>query len=129
MSLLLDTHTFAWFFLGDPRLPEKVRSLVIAYEADIFVSAISAYEMALKHRLGLWPEAGPLVDRFEGLAQQAHFMTLDITASHAIRAGQLSMVHRDPFDRIIAAQAGAEDLRVVSKDKALRALGAEVVWR
>lgn len=128
MSLLLDTHAFAWFFLGDTRLPAKVRSLVTAYEADIFVSAISAYEMALKHRLGLWSEAGSLVDRFESLAQKAHFMTLDVTASHAIRAGQLSTVHRDPFDRIIAAQAEAEDLRVVSRDKELRALGARTVW-
>lgn len=127
MSALLDTHTFAWFFLGDERLPETVRGL-IAYDADVFVSAISGYEMALKHRLGSWPESRLLVDRFEGLCAQAHFRVLDISARHAIRAGLLATVHRDPFDRIIAAQAGAEGLRVVSKDRQLEALGAEVVW-
>lgn len=128
MSLLLDTHTFAWFFLADSRLPGKVRELITGYEDAIFIGAISAYEMALKHRLGLWPEAGQLVEKFDALAEQARFRTLDITAGHAIGAGQLSIVHRDPFDRIIAAQAIAERLRVVSKDRELIKLGAEVVW-
>jgi len=128
VSLLLDTHTFAWFFLGDARLPQAVRSLIIAPETDIFVSAISAYELALKFRLGLWPEAGPLAHRFETLIQQAYFKPLDITAAHALRAGLLPNVHRDPFDRIIAAQAVAEQLQVVSKDRELRALGAQTVW-
>lgn len=127
MSLLLDTHTFAWFVLG-AGLPRLVRKRIEEYEAEIFVSAISAYEMALKYRLGLWPDAGPLVSDFEALTEQLHFKTLDVTAHHAIRAGQLATVHRDPFDRIIAAQAMAEQLRVVSKDRQLEALGAEVVW-
>jgi len=128
VSLLLDTHTFAWFFLADGRLPGAVRDLITGYEHDIFIGAISAHEMALKHRLGLWPEAGPLVEGFDALAGRARFKTLDITVGHAISAGQLSTVHRDPFDRIIAAQAIAERLRVVSKDRELMKLGAEVVW-
>lgn len=127
MSLLLDTHTFAWFYLGEG-LPRRVRELIEDYQAEIFVSAISAYEMALKYRLGLWPDAGPLVAEFEALIEQAHFRTLDVSARHAIRAGLLATIHRDPFDRIIAAQADAEVLRVVSKDRQLEALGAEVVW-
>jgi PIN domain nuclease of toxin-antitoxin system len=128
VSLLLDTHTFAWFFLGDVRLHQAVRTLITAPETDVFVSAISAYELALKFRLGLWPEAGPLADRFETLIQQAYFKPLDITAAHAIRAGLLPRVHRDPFDRIIAAQAQAENLHVVSRDQELRALGAYTAW-
>ncbi|NLE68401.1 MAG: type II toxin-antitoxin system VapC family toxin [Lentisphaerae bacterium] len=127
MSLLLDTHAFAWFFLGTG-LPRSVRELIEDYEAEIFVSAISAYEIALKYRLGLWPDAGPLVAEFDILTEQAHFQTLDVCAHHAIRAGLLATVHRDPFDRIIVAQAGAERLRIVSKDRQLGALGAEVVW-
>ena len=128
MSLLLDTHTFAWFFLGDARLSRAMRDLIGVYDGDIFVSAISAYEIALKYRLGLWQEAGPLADSFETLLQQAHFKALDIAARHAIRAGLLSTVHRDPFDRIIAAQANVERLKVVSKDSQLNALGAQTVW-
>jgi PIN domain nuclease of toxin-antitoxin system len=127
VSLLLDTHTFAWFFLG-AGLPRRVREHIEGYEADIFVSAISAYEMALKYHLGLWPDAGPLVEDFEILTDQAHFRKLDVTVNHAIRAGLLATVHRDPFDRIIVAQASVERLTVVSKDRQLVVLGAEVVW-
>ena len=65
---------------------------------------------------------------FDILMDRAHFKPLEITTRHAIRAGQLATVHRDPFDRIIAAQAVAEQLRVVSKDRQMKSLGAEVVW-
>jgi PIN domain nuclease of toxin-antitoxin system len=128
VSLLLDTHAFVWFFLGDDRLPPRLREFILAYEADIFVSAISAYEMAQKYRLGFWPEIGPLLNDFDLLTERARFRRLDVTALHAVRAGLLATVHRDPFDRILVAQAGVERLRVVSKDKQLEALGAERVW-
>lgn len=127
MSILLDTHTFAWFFLGTG-LSRKVREFIEDYEADVFVSAISAYEMALKHKLGLWPDAGPVLVDVHALAEQAHFKTLDINARHATQAGLLPTVHRDPFDRMIVAQAVVERLTVVSKEKQLEGLGAEVVW-
>jgi PIN domain nuclease of toxin-antitoxin system len=127
VSLLLDTHTFAWFCRGEVLSP-GLRGFIEDYEADILVSAISAYEMALKYRLGLWPDAGPLVENFDSLVEEAHFRTLPVTARHAIHAGLLPVVHRDPFDRIIAAQAMAEGLRVVSKDRELKRLGAEVIW-
>ena len=126
MSLLLDTHAFAWFFLGG--LPRRVSAFIEEYEADVFVSAISAYEMALKHRLGLWPDAGPLVSDFDTLMDRAHFKPLEITTRHAIRAGKLSTVHRDPFDRIIAAQAVEEALALVSMDEGVKGMGAQVVW-
>lgn len=128
MSLLLDTHVFAWLFLGDPRLPPRVRALVESYEADIFVSAISAYEMAQKHRLGKWPEIVPFMEGFERLAGDAHFLVLNLTPAHAMMAGLFDPVHRDPFDRMIAAQSLVERLRIVSKDKELSELGAEVLW-
>lgn len=127
MSFLLDTHTFAWFCRGEVLSP-GLRGFIEDYEADILVSAISAYEMALKYRLGVWPDAGPLVENFESLMEEAHFKALPVTARHAIRAGSLPAIHRDPFDRIIAAQAMAEGLRVVSKDRELKRLGAEVMW-
>ena len=128
MSLLLDTHVFAWLFLGDPRLPPRVRALIETYESDIYVSAISAYEMSQKHRLGKWPEIAPIMDGFERLAHEAVFLVLDLKPVHAIRAGLFDPVHRDPFDRMIAAQAIVEGLRIVSKDEGFRTLGADVVW-
>ena len=120
-----DKPVFRMMLGNDGRPPEDFHN---DYDADIFISAISAYEVSLKHRLGLWPEIRPLIDDFEALAQRAHFQMLSVTTAHAIRAGLLPIVHRDPFDRIIVAQANIERLRVVSKDRQLAALGAEVVW-
>ncbi|MBX3570320.1 MAG: type II toxin-antitoxin system VapC family toxin [Rhizobiaceae bacterium] len=127
MSLLLDTHTFAWFCQKDG-LPAPVRTLIEDHSEDVFVSAISAYEMALKFRLGLWPDAGPLVKSFDSIIEEAHFRLLPVTSTHAIRAGLLATIHRDPFDRILAAQAMIEDLRIVSRDKQFELLGAARVW-
>lgn len=128
MSLLLDTHTFVWLFLGDERLPLRMRAFIERYEAEICVSAVSAYEMAQKYRLGKWPEVAPFMDDFERLALEAHFTVLNITPLHAIRAGLIPGVHRDPFDRLLVAQAMVERLRIVSSDEGLRLLGAEPVW-
>jgi PIN domain nuclease of toxin-antitoxin system len=129
MSLLLDTHAFAWLFLGDSRLPLRLRAFLEAYESDIYVSAISAYEMAQKHRLGNWAEVAPLIDGFDRLVHDAHFAVLNVTPRHAIRAGLMPGEHRDPFDRMLVAQAAVEGLRIVSGDKDLKLLGAEPVWR
>jgi PIN domain nuclease of toxin-antitoxin system len=128
LSLLLDTHVFAWFFLGDSRLPPRTRTFLETYEADIFVSAISAYEIAQKFRIGKWDAAKPLVERFDQLASEAHFLVLDVTAEHAIRAGLMPGMHPDPFDRMLAAQSLTEDLRLVSADTGLKRLGVERVW-
>lgn len=128
MSLLLDTHAFAWLFLGDPRLPQRMREFVERYEAEVYVSAVSAYEMAQKHRLGKWPDVAPLMDNFERLALEAHLTVLNMTPLHAIRAGLIPGAHRDPFDRILVAQAMVERLRIVSSDEGLRLLGAEPLW-
>lgn len=128
MSLLLDTHVFAWLFLDDPRLPARLRGFIETYEAGIHVSAISAYEMAQKYQLGKWPEIAPFMDGFERLAHDAHLSVLDITPLHAIRAGLFPGTHRDPFDRMLVAQAMAEGLRIVSSDKGLRLLGVEPLW-
>lgn len=128
MSLLLDTHTFAWLFLGDPRLPPRVRTFVERYEADIHVSAVSEYEMAQKYRLGRWPGIASLIEGFERLTRAAEFSVLNITPQHAAHAGLMPGEHRDPFDRMLVAQSAIEGLQIVSNDKALRLLGAEPMW-
>jgi PIN domain nuclease of toxin-antitoxin system len=128
VSLLLDTHVFAWLFLGDPRLPPRLRTFIEAYDETIYVSAITVYEMAQKLRLGNWAEVGPLVDSFDKLVQDAYFATLNVTSHHAVRAGLISGPHRDPFDRILVAQATIEGLQIVSADRNLKLLGAEPIW-
>jgi PIN domain nuclease of toxin-antitoxin system len=92
------------------------------------VSSASAWEIAIKWRLGRMPEAEELVTRLPELLVQAGFETLPISVVHALAAGGLPTQHRDPFDRMLVAQAAVEKLRLVTKDAAVGALAENVLW-
>ena len=125
---LLDTHTLAWWLMDSPKLPTKVRRLLEDADNAVFVSTVSAYEMSLKHHRGRWPDVGPLVGAFEEVVASEGFSLLPLSARHAIRAGAYGRDHRDPFDRMLAAQAVVEGLVLVSMDGGIQGMGAEVVW-
>lgn len=97
-------------------------------EAEVFASAVSAYEMASKFGLGKWPEVAALVGGFETAVAAERFGLLPVTAPHAIRAGLYDSTHRDPFDRMLAAQAEIESLTLVSSDPRMAGFGVPVVW-
>lgn len=126
MSLLLDTHILFWFVARAPELPSALAD-EIRSRRDVFVSVASAWEMSIKISIGKWPEAVDLLDRFEETAEAFEFQILQINLAHVRRSGMLPLAHRDPFDRILAAQALVEGLTVVSADPALAALGAPVM--
>jgi PIN domain nuclease of toxin-antitoxin system len=128
VRLLLDTHALAWWLLDDPRLPEKVRLLVEDRDNTIFASAISAYEAAYKHRIGKWPEIGPLVAAFEEIVASQGFELLSISGKHAARAGLYAADHSDPFDRMLASQAEVEDLFLATNDRRFADFGTRVAW-
>ncbi len=94
----------------------------------IFVSAVSAYEASQKHYRGRWPEVAVLVGAFEEVVAAEGFELLPLTARHAIRAGAYGREHRDPFDRMLAAQAVVEGIGLVTDDRAMAVLGVERVW-
>ena len=128
MRILLDTHALLWWMNGDPRLSPKARAAVGAEKAEVFVSAASAWELATKVRLGKLPDAARLTHRLtESLAEQS-FKPLPIAIEHGRLGGLLPGQHRDPFDRILAAQALLEDLPLVTNDPAFAAFGVKVVW-
>jgi PIN domain nuclease of toxin-antitoxin system len=128
MRLLLDTHALLWWWLDDPRLSRRASEAIDAQDADVYVSAATAWEIATKVRLGKLPAARRLADEFEaGLAEQG-FRQLPITVAHGRRAGSLPGRHGDPFDRILAAQSFVEELPIVSNDDEIRRLGVDVLW-
>jgi PIN domain nuclease of toxin-antitoxin system len=128
MQILLDTHTLLWWMIGDPRLSPKARAAVGAPGAEILVSAASAWELAIKVRLGKLPEAARLTHRLvESLAEQ-DFKALPISLEHARLGGLLPGRHRDPFDRLLAAQALVNDLVLVTNDSAIAAFGPRTLW-
>jgi PIN domain nuclease of toxin-antitoxin system len=128
MDLLLDTHALIWWWADSPRLSAKARAAVADPALRVHVSAASAWEIATKQRLGkltgLPAEATALVD----LVTQGGFNWLGIQAAHAVRAGAHSAEHRDPFDRMLAAQAEIEGLQLVSCDAAFEAFGVATLW-
>lgn len=128
MRLLLDTHAYLWAAVDDRRLSLKARKAIIADASEVFVSPASAYEIAYKHRFGLLPKVGSLVMRLDEDVSERGFSILPISFEHGRRAGDLPTEHRDPFDRMLAAQAIVEDMAIVSNDEKLSALGAKRLW-
>lgn len=128
MRLLLDTHTFLWWLADDNRLSSRARSALADPKRTIYFSPASAWEIATKHRIGRLPEARELLADLPGILDRAGFEELAISTKHSVLAGTLAGTHRDPFDRMLAAQALCENLEIVTADEALGALGARRLW-
>ena len=128
MRLLLDTHTLLWWLAGDERLSAPARAAIADPANTVYVSAASAWEVATKHRLGKLPSAGPLAVDFAGEIVSQGFAPLDITLGHGQDAGALPGPHRDPFDRMLVAQARAERMALVSNEESFDAYGVARVW-
>lgn len=127
MRLLLDTHALIWFALDDSSLPKHVLTKIAGAEY-VLVSAASAWEMAIKVGLGRLPAAIDLVTDFEDTLTRRGFQIIPITASHGLRAGLLPGPHKDPFDRMLIAQAQAENLTLVSNDVVFDRYGVRRLW-
>jgi PIN domain nuclease of toxin-antitoxin system len=128
LRLLLDTHAFLWWLDGDPLLSAAARAAVGDEANLVYVSAASAWEIATKHRLGKLPGAGAVAADIAGCVEGQGFAELPISLRHGDRAGALPGPHRDPFDRMLIAQALIEDLALVSNETAFDAYGARRLW-
>jgi PIN domain nuclease of toxin-antitoxin system len=125
VRLLLDTHTLLWWLIDDPQLSAAARGAVGNLGNHVFVSACSGYEIAYKQKLGrlpMFPES--LLDR----VRQERIGTLSISLEHAVAAAALPGPHRDPWDRIMMAQALAERCHVVTLDKVFSEYKIPVLW-
>ena len=128
MNLLLDTHVFIWWLEESPRLAQSARAAIGVETNLIYVRVASAWEIAIKVGLGKLPEVSEILANFEEALQDEGFLLLPITVAHARNAGMMVGAHRDPFDRLLAAQALAEGLTLVTADTKLAGLGAAVLW-
>jgi PIN domain nuclease of toxin-antitoxin system len=129
VRLLLDTHALLWALAEPHRLSNRASGLIRSPDSEIFVSAVSAWEVATKYRLGKLPGAGAIVEAYHAHLNTLRANELPISAAHALRAGTLVSQHRDPFDRMLAAQAMLEGLPLLTSDAAFGAMpGVETWW-
>ena len=128
MRLLLDTHALLWWFFDDSKLSVMARAQIADPENIVLVSSASAWEIATKFRLDKLPEASEAVHQLPELLQRAQMDVLPVSVAHALKAGLLPCPHRDPFDRMLIAQALHEALPIVTLDPAFTGYGVDLIW-
>jgi PIN domain nuclease of toxin-antitoxin system len=125
---LLDTHTFLWWLIGDTRLSAAARAAIADESALVYVSAATAWEIATKVRLGKLHDPHGVTDSLATHLALQGFLELPITLEHGRLAGRLPGPHRDPFDRMLIAQAQAEGLALISNERPFDAYGVVRIW-
>jgi PIN domain nuclease of toxin-antitoxin system len=128
VRVLLDTHALLWATFSQKLLGKEASAIIAEESSTILVSAASAWEVATKVRLGKLPGAEILDREFFEIIDEAGYTLLSIDAACALRAGRFTSDHRDPFDRMIAAQALAEDIPILSIDGKLDTFGIRRIW-
>jgi PIN domain nuclease of toxin-antitoxin system len=111
VSLLLDTHVVLWWLADASTLSDDIKDRLDT-EADVYISAATVWEVAVKQAIGKLQQPTDLPEQ----VRDSGFRELRITSEHGLRAGRLPLIHRDPFDRMLIAQAQCEDLTLVTRD-------------
>jgi PIN domain nuclease of toxin-antitoxin system len=128
LRALLATHALLWWLSDDPALSRSARKFIAETSNTVVVSAASAWEISTKVRLGKLPTAAGLAADFVAHLEREGFELLAISPEHAIRAGLLAGAHKDPFDRMLIAQAQAERLPIVSNELVFDSYGLRRIW-
>ena len=128
MKVLLDTHALLWWVLGDPRLSAVAAAVLGDAETTIVVSAVSGHEIATKYRLGKLAVPTRLAEHLDLTVTENGWQQLSLSMAHAQLAGRLPGIHKDPFDRMLAAQALVEDMQLVTNDPAFSGFGVKTIW-
>lgn len=123
-GFLLDSHALLWWLSDDPKLPDAVRAIISEPKNEIFVSAASTWEITIKRQLGKLT----LAESITSLMEDEGFQALPITLVEGEIAGELPSIHRDPFDRMLIAQAMQNDLVLLSNDQHIRKYDVQVFW-
>jgi len=127
VNYLIDTHVLLWWLFNDPKLCNISRDILKNPQNNIFVSSASAWEIATKHRIGKMPEAEELLANYEILLKEIGFTELSVSTKHALKAGSIEVDHRDPFDRMLMAQAEIESMPIITYDKVFHKTSLNVI--
>ena len=124
MELLLDTHVFLWWLAGDSRLPPAVTETIKDTQNEIYISAASGWEISIKKAIGKLNAP----DKLNDIIEDEGFLHLPITFNHGEKAGSLPLIHKDPFDRMLVAQANIEGLKIVTGDIHIQQYAVKTFW-
>lgn len=128
MKLLLDTHALLWWWTDDPQLSVGARKAILEESNSVLISSASVWEISTKFRLGKLAIAESALKQFRELAEADGFEHLPIIWQHSLLAGSYAMAHRDPFDRMLAAQSEIEKATLVTCDAAFSSFGTSIFW-
>jgi PIN domain nuclease of toxin-antitoxin system len=128
VNLLLDTHTFLWFVNGNKQISDKVKKLIESEDNQSFISIASLWEMSIKYNLGKLKFDEPFDTFIEREITNSEINILHINLEHLKITATLPLYHRDPFDRLIIAQAIIENINLLSKDSAFDAYSVKRIW-
>ena len=128
MKLLLDTHTLLWWWADDKQLSKAARKAILDEDNTVLVSAASVWEISTKFRLGKLPIAKPAIEQFHQLIEADGFENLPMTWQHSLLAGGYMCAHRDPFDRMLAAQSEIEKATLVTCNGTFAEFNTKVFW-
>ena len=128
MSLLLDTHAYLWFIDNDPRLSPGAVERIADPDTRVLISVVTAWEIVIKMGIGKLALGKPLAELWPETLSANDFGVLDVKAEHVFTLARLPLHHRDPFDRLLIAQAVTEDLTIVSADSLFNAYPVECIW-
>jgi PIN domain nuclease of toxin-antitoxin system len=128
LRVLLDSHALIWALGDDPALGRNARKVLSDREVEKLVSGASAMEIMIKYRKGRLPQAEILARDFAGALAELDCVPLDVRFGHALLAGSLDIPHKDPFDRMLIAQARVERVPIVSNEALFERFGVERIW-
>ncbi len=128
MQYLIDTHVLIWWMTSDNRLSTTAKDLIKSHRNNIYWSVASSWEVSIKYALGKLEFDEPPENLIPSELDKNHIETLAIMNNHAFLAGQLPAHHKDPFDRMLVAQARIESLGVISNDSKFKFYDADVYW-
>ncbi len=128
MRVLLDTHTLLWLVTDDPRLSDAARNTFLDTNNELLCSAVVGFEIAVKHSLGKLELAEPPRTFIDNRIRNNALTPFPVTIAHAVRVADLPYHHRDPFDRLLIAQALEEDIPLLSADEILSTYGIRRLW-
>ncbi len=128
MKILLDTHAFLWLVSDHPRLSDMAKAVFLDNSNELFLSAVSGFEIAVKHGLGKLKLSASPKDFVRRRIENNNLIELPISMEHATNLQNLPLIHRDPFDRLLISQSMVESMPLLSADQQMRAYSIDCIW-